>query len=280
MQRFDDLWTDTTSYADYANVTGALAGRYPLYPIAPELNFPPAEAIATRAVAAYNAEPSAIDAIMYRITDRAHTDAMIAAVQRGVPVRLITEQEEYRNPARLWHAWNVDRLCMAGVQIRDRAHAGLNHQKSVLLRGQDMAIFGSSNWTSPSTSRRKSTTSSRRAVDLQWFKAAVRSQVEQHRPDVGDASRSSRCRRTRPHMSRPPTGAAACRTTPSLISSTPARSRTSTTSISEPRLILRSSSTTLSSVRQFWRRPAALRASRSAAQYGVLLADRRQDYGA
>jgi hypothetical protein len=39
---------------------------------------------------------------------------------------------------------------MAGIQIKHRGHAGLNHQKSVLLHGQRMAIFGSSNWTSPS----------------------------------------------------------------------------------------------------------------------------------
>jgi hypothetical protein len=46
---------------------------------------------------------------------------------------------------------------MGGVQIQHRAHAGLNHQKSVILHDQNaapgdqpMAIFGSSNWTSPS----------------------------------------------------------------------------------------------------------------------------------
>jgi hypothetical protein len=151
MQRFDDLWTDTRSYADYANISVAPGRRYPGYPIAPELNFPPSVSYRARAVSAYNAEQSAIDAIMYRITDRAHTDAIIAAVQRGVRVRLITEQEEYRDATRPWHSWNIDRLYMAGVEIRHRAHAGLNHQKSIVLRSQGMAIFGSSNWTSPSS---------------------------------------------------------------------------------------------------------------------------------
>jgi phosphatidylserine/phosphatidylglycerophosphate/cardiolipin synthase-like enzyme len=150
MRRFDDLWTDTTAYTDFANIAGAPARRYEEFPIAPELNFPPLDSSRNRAVAAYDAETAGIDAIMFRITDRAHTDALIAAVQRGVRVRLISEQEEYRNPSRLWDAWNVDRLWMAGVEIRQRAHAGLNHQKSVLLRGQRLAIFGSSNWTSPS----------------------------------------------------------------------------------------------------------------------------------
>ena len=58
----------------------------------------------------------------------------------------------------MWDAWNVDRLYMGGVQVKMRAHAGLNHQKSVILHDQDgvtpgdqtTVIFGSSNWTSPS----------------------------------------------------------------------------------------------------------------------------------
>jgi phosphatidylserine/phosphatidylglycerophosphate/cardiolipin synthase-like enzyme len=172
MQRFDDLWTDTTSYANYANITGALKRRYPSYPIAPELNFPPSVSYRTRAVSGYQAEKSGIDAIMYRITDRAHTDALIAAVQRGVRVRVITEQAEYRNPARLWDAWNVDRLWMAGIEVRQRAHAGLNHQKSVILRGQNMAIFGSSNWTTPSDqSQEEHNLFTTRPWIVQWFEA-------------------------------------------------------------------------------------------------------------
>ena len=89
--KYDDLWTDDTAYADYANVTRPLVRRYPTVEKDPELNFPPRESYRSRAVGRYNAETEAIDVIMYRITDRAHTDAMIRAIQRGVPVRLITE---------------------------------------------------------------------------------------------------------------------------------------------------------------------------------------------
>ena len=56
---------------------------------------------------------------------------------RGIPVRLFTEQEQYRLESRMWHSWNVDRLYMGGVQIKHRAHAGLNHQKSVILYDQN-----------------------------------------------------------------------------------------------------------------------------------------------
>jgi hypothetical protein len=147
--KYDDAWVATSGWANYANVT-ALTRSYDIYPKHSELNFPPFESYRSRALARYGAETRGIDVIMYRITDRRHADAMIAAVKRGIPVRLITEPRQYRDKAHLWHAWNVDRMYMNGVQIKHRAHAGLNHQKSVLLTGQRMVIFGSSNWTESS----------------------------------------------------------------------------------------------------------------------------------
>ena len=126
--------SNNTNWANYANVSG-LTRRYGTFPQDPSLNFPPTENFRTRSIASYNAETYWIDVIMYRITDRQHTDAILAAKARGVGVRLITEPEQYRDPTRLWHAWNVDRLYMGGVEIRHRAHLGLAHQKSVILYG-------------------------------------------------------------------------------------------------------------------------------------------------
>jgi phosphatidylserine/phosphatidylglycerophosphate/cardiolipin synthase-like enzyme len=151
-RRFDDVWTTTSGYANYANGPATPVRRYPLYTIDSRLNFPPYNNFATRSVAHYNAETRGIDALIYRITDARHTDALIAARQRGVPVRIITEPQQYRDPKRLWHSWNVDRLYMAGARIRIRKHAGWLHGKFTLLRSQRMTIFGSSNWTSPSAS--------------------------------------------------------------------------------------------------------------------------------
>ena len=148
--KYDDLWLDTVYYRNYANVPATRVRVHDLFPRDAELNFAPAESYANRAVPRYNAETQKIDVIMYRITDRRHSDAMIAAVNRGVPVRLITEPRQYRDATRLWHSWNVDRMHMAGVQIRHRRHAGVNHQKTVLLYSQRMAINGSSNWTQSS----------------------------------------------------------------------------------------------------------------------------------
>jgi hypothetical protein len=153
--KYDDVWTNTVQYANFANITGPLTRRYSTFPISPDLNFPPSvdasQDFLLRTQQNMNAETQKIDVIMYRITNQGYTDATIAAVKRGVPVRLIHEPDEYRNPARQWDSWNVDRLFMAGVQIKMRKHLGLNHQKSVLLYSRGLTIFGSSNWTGPSS---------------------------------------------------------------------------------------------------------------------------------
>ena len=146
-RKFDDAWVDPTNFANYANITGTPGRAYPLYAIDPTVSFVPAENFSTRSQPLYDAETQAIDVIMYKITEGTHADGMIRAVKRGVPVRLITEPERYRNKENVWHAYQVDRLYMAGIQIRHRAHQGFLHQKSTLLYSQGMTIFGSSNWT-------------------------------------------------------------------------------------------------------------------------------------
>ena len=152
-RRYDDVWISTNGYSPYANAPATRARVYPTFAVDPRLNFVPFENFATRSVARYNAETAAIDSTMFRITDRKHTDALIAAMARGVPVRLLTDEEEYRDPAFLWNAWNIDRLHAAGAQVRMEAHLGALHQKSTLLHGQHLTIFGSSNWTTSSASR-------------------------------------------------------------------------------------------------------------------------------
>ena len=153
--KYDEHWIDTVGYSDYGNITGPLTRKYPIFPINPELNFPftpdGSQDFYNRTASNMNQETQKIDIIMYRITNQRYTDDTIAAVQRGVPVRLIHEPNEYRNPARQWDSWNIDRMFMAGVQIKMRKHLGLNHQKSVVLYGKGMTIFGSSNWTGPSS---------------------------------------------------------------------------------------------------------------------------------
>jgi PLD-like domain len=116
-------------------------------------------------------------------------------VQRGVHVRVVTEQEQYRDPTRLWHSWNIDRLYMAGVEIRERAHLGLNHQKSVILRGQGLTIFGSSNWTGPSADRQEEHNYFTRKG---WIAAWFQQQFDRKWSNLGPAPE------TQPFTPRPP----------------------------------------------------------------------------
>jgi hypothetical protein len=150
--KYDDLWTNTTLFQDRANVPLPLTRRYGTFAIDPRIVFG-GDAFRERAIAAFQRETRAMDAIVYRITDPSLVVAIIQARLRGVTVRLITEPDSYRPPLELadrwWyddHAAMVDLLYRYGVQIRHRAHAGLTHQKSVILRGLGLAVFGSSNW--------------------------------------------------------------------------------------------------------------------------------------
>ncbi len=149
-------------------------------PIDPELNFPPDESYRSRALAAYAQEQQQVDVLMFRITDEQHSNAMIARVNQGVPVRLITDETEYRNPSRLWDAYNVDKMYNAGVQVRFDGHQGINHEKAVLLRGTGMSIFGSSNWTSPSSdTQREHNLFTTKQWIYDWLEAQFHPQVDQ-----------------------------------------------------------------------------------------------------
>jgi hypothetical protein len=149
-RKFDDMWIDTVNFSNYANVSTTPSRAYDLFPLDPTLNFVPWEDFGKRSVPLYDAETRQIDVIMYKITEASHVDGLIRAKNRGVPVRVITEPDLYRNTGNVWQGYHVDRLYAAGVQVRDRAHAGFNHQKTTLLYGQAMTVFGSSNWTNDS----------------------------------------------------------------------------------------------------------------------------------
>jgi phosphatidylserine/phosphatidylglycerophosphate/cardiolipin synthase-like enzyme len=147
--KFDDAWTAPTAFGNYANVATP-ARAYAVYPIASEMNFVPWQDFSLRSVPLYDGETRQIDVIMYKITHARLPDALIRARKRGVIVRLITEPDRYRDKANVWHAYNVDRIYIAGVATRHRAHAGFLHQKTTQLHSQGLTIFGSSNWTADS----------------------------------------------------------------------------------------------------------------------------------
>ncbi len=158
--KYDDWWIDTVSYRDYnpnPMVPPPTRSWGPAITLNPELNFPPSTIAAhnygQRAINAINAEKVKLDIDMFRITNAPEADAVINAFKRGVAVRMIVDTAEYRNPARVWDSYNVDRLYMAGIPIKTDNHQGINHEKALLFYGQPgtplqkMAVFGSSNWS-------------------------------------------------------------------------------------------------------------------------------------
>ena len=153
--KYDDWWTDTTSYANYANINAPLSRTYPTYPINPALDLLPASLgslnwtmdYGARSIAAMNAEKTKLDIDMFRVTNTTIADNTIKLFGKGLPVRMIIDQSEYRDTTRVWNSYNIDRLYMAGIPLKITVHLGQNHEKVLLLYGQGETIFGSSNWS-------------------------------------------------------------------------------------------------------------------------------------
>jgi hypothetical protein len=172
--KYDDWWTDTTNYADYANIHGPLQRLYPTYPINPELDFLPSSLpnmdYGSRTMSAMAAEKVKLDIDMFRITNQQIADAAIKAFNRGIPIRMIVDSSEYRNVARVWDSFNIDRMFMAGIPLLTTAHTGQNHEKSLILYGQNMTIWGSSNWTWPSFNyQQEHNYFTKKPLFFQWF---------------------------------------------------------------------------------------------------------------
>lgn len=181
MQKFDDHWVDTTNFRNLANITSPLARNYPTYAVHPDMNFVPDQHFENRLRTEVGYERQRADAVIFRITSAKIPDALIALHQAGVQVRLITEEEEYRNPGKLWHAYNVDRMYAAGIpiKVKDNVTEQDVHQKSIVLYSREraplatrgpMVVFGSSNWTtSSSNSQREHNYFTRKPWMVTWF---------------------------------------------------------------------------------------------------------------
>jgi hypothetical protein len=172
MTKYDNVWTDTVNNANLANITGTPTRTYPTSPINSELNFPPDANYQNRLSSQLQLETQGVDAIMFRITSGVIPDRLIALHNAGVPVRLITDLGQYRNPTYFWHSYNVDRMHAAGIPIKLRNNPGdeAMHQKSIILHGRGLTVFGSSNWTaSSSDSQREHNYFTAKPFFLQWF---------------------------------------------------------------------------------------------------------------
>src|SRR6185295_7610421 len=118
----------------------------------------PAASYQDRLVPLIDAEPAGgwIDVDMYRVTLARPVDALIRAATRGVRERLYFDPAEYANPQQPGNKVQIDRLVDAAtrypgtIEIRMRAHDGLNLQKTVWLHTQHIVVFGTSDWSGES----------------------------------------------------------------------------------------------------------------------------------
>ena len=181
MTEYDNHWIETTNYQDYANINkpaGALISDLH-QGLGAELSAGRGLRAASRCKR-YPKENQAIDVIMYRITDERETNAVIAAFQRGIPVRVLTDDKEYALPepavGLLQHGQDLRRR---RADSRPR-HDGLNHQKLVLFYANTpasgpvapLSVFGSSNWTTPSANQQQEHNYfTLQAVDLRFLRS-------------------------------------------------------------------------------------------------------------
>jgi hypothetical protein len=141
---FEDLWTSTT-LVNYSG-TISLTRHYPRVAIDARVNYARSDMVAAlkREAAALDSENVGIDIIMYRLMDPYTRDAILRALARNVPVRVLSDHEQYLDYAGM-KAY-VDTIQRAGAVIRWRVHDGMTHQKTTILRGNGYVILQSNNY--------------------------------------------------------------------------------------------------------------------------------------
>src|SRR5207237_7934202 len=155
MTMFDNIWTNTKEYANFANVPPTLVRNYPISPIDPRLNFPPKDSYQDRLIPLIDHEPAGgwIDVDIFRITLARPVDALIRAASRGVRIRMYLEPNEYANTLRPGNKVQMDRLVAAAktypntIEIRMRKHLGINHPKTTVFHNQPVGAVRTSNWS-------------------------------------------------------------------------------------------------------------------------------------
>lgn len=162
--KFDEYWTDTTYFVDWPTAYRLETGTtwpYPMtvvrqaaYPVSstniPGMVWSQGTELNNAMIAEIDREPAGgtIDVVSYRQTVNNVTDRLIAAHNRGVQVRFIMEQTQYRNagfPEYELVGAMMDKLWIAGIPIKKRLHEGLTHMKTLLT--SRVGLVASSNFT-------------------------------------------------------------------------------------------------------------------------------------
>ena len=120
----------------------------PDYPSPPDLIWGQGSDFNGRLAAEISREPSSLQLVVYRLTVDNITSALLERWAAGVKIQLLVEPDQYAN--RTWpeywitHA-NIDKLWAAGIPIRQRAHDGMTHMKTLVTSAY--ATNASSNYS-------------------------------------------------------------------------------------------------------------------------------------
>lgn len=87
-----------------------------------------------------------IDVCMYRITYYQFTALLIRLHGRNIQIRLITDEGNDDKKDSQSHKRELGKLTRAGIEIKNRVHNGLMHNKFVIV-DERILIIGSFNWS-------------------------------------------------------------------------------------------------------------------------------------
>lgn len=108
---------------------------------APEVCFSPQGDCPGRIAGMFRSARAAADVCVFTITDDRISDAMLAAHERGIRIRVITDNDKSFDAGS-----DIDRLARAGVPVRvDRSEYHMHH-KFAIFDGRRL-LNGSYNWT-------------------------------------------------------------------------------------------------------------------------------------
>jgi hypothetical protein len=159
--RFDQFWADTSNFLDWPVAYERETGTRWTVPMTinrtrlePNVSGPSSmiweqgSVMNNRMASEIRAESRGIDMVVYRLSNAGITDALISRIGAGVPVRIMVEPGQYREddwPEYWLTGAQLDRLWMAGAQMKERAHLGLTHMKVLITSAS--AMHGSSKFT-------------------------------------------------------------------------------------------------------------------------------------
>jgi phosphatidylserine/phosphatidylglycerophosphate/cardiolipin synthase-like enzyme len=129
--------TDALSALTMNAITGTNTAKVEYY-------FPRAgQDVQSQLISVINSSDETLDVAIYSLTDTKIGDAIIQAHQRGVAVRVITDQEQ---AAGKYQKSLLKKLVQAGVQVKENTHSGLMHLKVTIVDNK-IATTGSFNYT-------------------------------------------------------------------------------------------------------------------------------------